>query len=406
MPLLLHRLRYCWLPGLLLAAVAAQHFNLFSFPGLLLPKLPFLLLGIALSLGTFFKSSRVAFVAALLLAGYAAVDFFPSAAAGGTIAEFALLLAAINISLISASEDRSPLSGFGIFLLGAVAAQGAVLVELQRCCSGQLAGWLHFPVGEILPRWLPDALRQVQLKDLLLVSAAVFAGLRALWRPEHIGVGLFACVLLLLGAHYTGAGEGILLLVAVSAGLLLTLLALRSAYELAFRDELTGIPSRRAYSRYLLTLGRRYSIAMVDIDHFKKLNDRYGHQVGDQALRMVAGQIARYGGGRAFRYGGEEFVVVLRGDDCERASRSLERMREKIAGYPLRLRGTSRPRKGDSRARQKRGQGGGKAIKTSVSVGLASSSREMKSPQDVLRAADRALYRAKRGGRNKVCVHK
>ncbi|WP_308366543.1 MULTISPECIES: GGDEF domain-containing protein [unclassified Microbulbifer] len=406
MPLFLHRLRYCWLPGLLLAAVAAQYFNLLSFRGLLLPKLPYLLLGIALSLGIFFKLSRVAFVAALLLAGYTAVNFFQVIPAGETVVGLALALAAVNISLVSISEDRSPLNGFGVLLMAVITAQGMALAELQRCCSAQLAGWLHFPVGSILPPWLPDILRRVQSEDLLLISAAAFAGLRAFWRPEHIGVGLFACVLLLLGAYYTGAEEGTLVLVAVSAGLLLTLLALRSAYELAFRDELTGIPSRRAYSRYLLTLGRRYSIAVVDIDHFKKLNDRYGHQVGDQALRMVAGQIDRYGGGRAFRYGGEEFVVVLRGGDNERASRSLERMREKIADYPLRLRGASRPRKGDSRALSKRGQGGGKVIKTTVSVGLASSSREMRSPEDVLGAADRALYRAKRGGRNRVCVHK
>lgn len=237
---------------------------------------------------------------------------------------------------------------------------------------------------------------------MLFAAAALLASLRVIVRPEQIAFGLLASIPLLFAA---ASLDWTLQMTASATGLLLTLLVLRSAYELAFRDELTGIPSRRAYSRYLLTLGRHFSIAVVDIDHFKKLNDRHGHQAGDQALRMIAGKIARFGGGRAFRYGGEEFVVVIRGRDKKKAKHALERMREEIADYPMRLRSASRL-KVSSEGRRHRGRGGGKAIKTTVSVGLASSGGDLKSPQQVLEAADRALYKAKRGGRNQVCMHR
>ena len=113
---------------------------------------------------------------------------------------------------------------------------------------------------------------------------------------------------------------------------------------MAFRDELTGIPSRRALNEQLAALGNRYAIAMLDVDHFKKFNDTYGHDLGDQVLKMVAAHIARVGGGgKAFRYGGEEFTVLFPGTDAEDAIPHLEALREEIESYRMALRGSDRP---------------------------------------------------------------
>jgi GGDEF domain-containing protein len=370
-----------------------------EFPKALFSQLPFMLLGVALLLGIYFQLSRIAFAAALLLAVFIALDILHLARPGDALSSGLFALLAVNIALISATADRSLLSGFGLLLLFAVLLQVAVLAGLQDCC----AGW---ELKSLFTDFLPDALMQISALQLIFAAAVLIAAISCWLLPGHITFGLFALVILLLGVTVSGVIKTGLALMASASGLLLILLALCTAYELAFRDELTGIPSRRAYSRYLLTLGRRYSIAVVDIDHFKKLNDRHGHQVGDQALRMVAGKIARFSGGRAFRYGGEEFVVVLRGQTAEQASQSLERMREKIASYRLRLRAATRPKNADGKARGRRGQStSAKAISTTVSIGLASSHRAFKSPQEVMNAADKALYKAKRAGRNRLCLH-
>jgi hypothetical protein len=95
---------------------------------------------------------------------------------------------------------------------------------------------------------------------------------------------------------------------------------LQDTFRLAFRDELTGLPSRRALNERMMALGSNYTIAMLDVDHFKRFNDMYGHELGDQVLRMVAAKLARIGGGgRAYRYG-EEFSCSGAAARCMAAS--------------------------------------------------------------------------------------
>src|SRR5690606_30775184 len=82
---------------------------------------------------------------------------------------------------------------------------------------------------------------------------------------------------------------------------------IETAYSLAFNDELTGLPGRRALNYALNSLEAPYAIAVIDVDHFKNFNDKYGHDVSDQVLRMVAGKLRDVGGGgNASRSGGEE----------------------------------------------------------------------------------------------------
>ncbi len=150
-----------------------------------------------------------------------------------------------------------------------------------------------------------------------------------------------------------------------TAGLTLVLWLVEASYGMAFRDVLTGLPGRRALQEALIQLTGTYTVAMVDIDPFKKFNDRYGHDVGDQVLKMVAARLGRIrGGGKAFRYGGEEFAILFAGKDVEDAVEQLDSVRKDIGTLDFVIRAPGRPRK----------------------------------------RPDKALYKAKQQGRNKVCT--
>jgi diguanylate cyclase (GGDEF)-like protein len=177
---------------------------------------------------------------------------------------------------------------------------------------------------------------------------------------------------------------------------------LQEAFLLAFVDELTGIPARKALQKQMLGLGRRYSIAMLDVDHFKKFNDTYGHDVGDQVLRMVAAKINQVsGGGKAYRYGGEEFTILFQGKTAEQALPHLETVREAVANYIMQLREEDRP-KDDKEGRKQRAGSSGKGVKVTISIGVAERGENYATPEKVIKAADQALYTAKKAGRN--CV--
>lgn len=191
-----------------------------------------------------------------------------------------------------------------------------------------------------------------------------------------------------------------------------------NSYLLAYHDELTALPSRRAFNDGLLRLKHPYSIAVVDIDHFKRFNDTYGHDTGDQVLRLVAANLARVtGGGHAYRCGGEEFTILFAGKTTADVADHLEQLRQKVETSEFRLRGDDRrqalrgperrvqrgrgrPRKADM-IRQLAQESSGTALSVTVSIGIASSS-ERSDFEGVLKAADKALYRAKENGRNRV----
>jgi len=188
------------------------------------------------------------------------------------------------------------------------------------------------------------------------------------------------------GATYFGA-----------AGLLFIIAVLETSYSMAFLDELTRLPGRRAFNEALLKLETSYSIAMLDVDHFKKFNDTYGHAAGDQALRMVASKLAHVtAGGKAYRYGGEEFAVLFPGKPAEEAFTYLDRMRRLIEQSRFVVRGPDRRRTD----RNKKSRSSKSETNVTVSVGIAASNGSGVTVDQVLRSADKALYRAKARGRN------
>jgi len=171
---------------------------------------------------------------------------------------------------------------------------------------------------------------------------------------------------------------------------------LAKAEEAATTDSLTGIPNRRGFLDLLADLareadlGRRpLSLLMVDVDHFKEFNDRFGHDVGDHVLRLVAHALTEMAGpdprlpSLAGRYGGEEFAVALQATG-DQAMGPAERLREDLARRHFIMRGTGRP-----------------LGRITISIGVAER-RLGEEPVHALRRADTALLTAKQSGRNRV----
>ncbi len=161
--------------------------------------------------------------------------------------------------------------------------------------------------------------------------------------------------------------------------------------EQSIRDPLTGLYNRRYLEDTLLrelTAARRrgepVSLVLGDIDHFKRVNDRYGHPAGDAVLRLFADLLVRHSRGSDIccRYGGEEFLVVLPGFDEAGAAARAEQWRTRLADAPL--------------------AAGGQSVACTASFGVATFPREAASPEALIAAADQALYAAKDGGRNRV----
>ena len=254
---------------------------------------------------------------------------------------------------------------------------------------------------------------------IILMAACVFLVGRFLFTRKPADIALFWSLLaFFLSLRFTENVRTSLVYAAAAACILATSI-IENSYLLAYHDELTTLPSRRAYKEALLRLQDPYSIAVVDIDHFKKFNDTYGHDTGDQVLRLVASNLARVtGGGEAYRCGGEEFNILFPGKTMAEVVEHLERLRENIQASEFRMRGNDRrqaPRGPDRRSEKSKGRATkGQLIRqlsqdrpptslsVTVSIGLATSSKKQADPDLVLKAADKALYRAKENGRNRV----
>jgi diguanylate cyclase (GGDEF)-like protein len=192
-----------------------------------------------------------------------------------------------------------------------------------------------------------------------------------------------------------------LVLFGTLGGFTLLLAVMETAWRHMNIDELTELPGRRPMKHHLRCLGDAYVLAVVDIDHFKRINDTYGHLAGDQILRYVAAELRKNLQGAAYRYGGEEFVIVYERLAYKDSLNNLDDLRDAISRKEFFLRSKTRSAQ-KPRAPQQREQET-PAIHLTVSIGAAAPSAHYKTPQEVLDAADQALYRAKENGRNRVC---
>lgn len=368
------------------------------------PYLPYAiyLTGIIVSLR--FNLTRVAFVLVMLSVGYWCYDSFLSHGVKTFQARILLisitLLFPLNIALFSLVRERGIMTTHGglrgTFLILQFLLVIWVIVTGRKDVYQLLSkDYFSFALLDKVPLYQ---------STLLVIAISLFLVIIAFYLNRSPLESAFMGAILSTGlaALFAGNANAYVLFISV-AGLILIAGVMQNTHFMAYRDELTGMLARRALNERTLMLGRQYAVAMLDVDHFKKFNDTYGHDVGDQVLKMVASILQKVGGGgKAYRYGGEEFTILFPNRDVDYAVPYLEELRERIAAYRMKIRGKDRPQKTQI-GKQKRGsKGTERYVSVTISIGISQKAKEMKRPEEVIKAADEALYRAKKGGRNRV----
>jgi diguanylate cyclase (GGDEF)-like protein len=266
----------------------------------------------------------------------------------------------------------------GLFVVGLALAGLLILLVslipifriLERVKSGSIrSGWLVLTA----------------LVFLFVAGYAIFAWLN--FETEANAADVVVAVVLFLGACF------VLGIAQLSRQTAADILRIATLERDVFTDDLTGLFNRRYLSARLgeeVAKARRYSsdlsAIMVDLDHFKAVNDTYGHQTGDEVLRSVSVVVSQTirSSDIAVRYGGEEILIVVTNTDIHGAAYLAERLRSNIAALQVRV-------------------GASEFVRISVSIGVSSLSRKDDQTDSLVKRADEALYRAKREGRDRVC---
>ena len=416
------------LPGgvLLLAVAVLAHTGWLTLAPQALSFLYYCALAGGMLLAWRFHSSRIFFTLAVLFLAQQATALSGSAhAVAGTPGWIALqavaVLVPLNFIVIALMQERGVLfSGtapIALFLF----VQSVTVAVLCRGAEGLPlpARAHHAAASASWPVYVWVA----------LITAGIFLLVRFLLTRKPVdGALLWSLCAFSLSLRFIGTSR-ISTMYTATACAILAAAIVENSYLLAYHDELTSLPSRRAFNDALLRLQDPYAIAAVDVDHFKRFNDTYGHDAGDQVLRLVAANLSRVtGGGQAYRCGGEEFSILFPGKDVSEVVEHLERLRKKIEALEFRLRTedrrqSSRPPhqpSGDRRSQERRNARVRKRtrpgdairqlanskpaapISVTVSIGVAASTEEKPYPDLVIDAADKALYRAKANGRNRL----
>ena len=336
----------------------------------------------------------VMFAADRTMAAFPAVG--PTAMDGRSVYAAVALFLPLDLAAIAWLSERTIATAPGRLVLGAILIQPLLVALLIRPELSLVAQGLQREIA-------PAGVHLTKIPALALLAfliALVLTGLRFVVRRTVIQASLaWALLAVLLGLNGDGPATTMYL---ATGGLVLIVSLIETSHRMAFSDELTGLPSRRALTDALMRLPEAYTVAMIDIDHFKKLNDAFGHAAGDQVLRMIGSTLTRTeGGGRPFRYGGEEFAVLFPGKSAEEALPYLQDLRETIEASVFIVRGGDRPK---LRPKPVRSTGGRKRVAITVSIGVAEPEKRGVEPDEVIRAADQALYHAKRTGRNRICI--
>jgi len=373
------------IPAGLLLTTHGLRLNLARLPTALndiVPILPYLVLAATLALALLFSRGRAVIVLLLLTGLYWMLghpldwQLHGARLDVGTFRLGVAFLLPLNVAVIAGLRERGVLTRHGVLRLTAVLFQAGVLLMFAMSRPHLLRELL-----EATPFSMELPYGSALLTQPVLLAFAVAGGMLlvrlALTRSPFIIslVGILVAVFVIL--RHPGDLQTVALFTTTAALLL-----------------------------FIALLQDSYTIAMLDVDHFKRFNDRHGHDVGDQVLKLVAARMDQVrGGGKAFRYGGEEFTVLFAGKRAEQTLPHLENLRQAIADSAFQLRGKDRPKE---KARKKSAAAAGKrstkrnTVSVTVSIGVAEREDRHPTPQQVMKRADQALYKAKEAGRNRV----
>jgi diguanylate cyclase (GGDEF)-like protein len=409
-------------PGLM-----KQFHGVVELRGLLmaLPLLPYAFFAIGAILGWRFNNAGLILTSLALGLAYLALPDGAVHRSARSITrisfhEASTVLLPLNLGFFATMRRRRLQTPLGLSCIGLVLLQAFLLLlfcQSSGSASSQLAlklkaSWptLYHGITDDswrLKAWLHEeaflGYRNISVFGVLSFAAAfVFLFARFRRGGDALSAGylgsLVAAFLGVSGGHSAPSP----MIYFSAAGLVLLISAIESSFSMAYLDELTGLLGRRSLNEELVNLGRKFVIAMIDIDHFKKFNDQYGHKTGDQVLKMVASKLKDItGGAKVFRYGGEEFTAIFPGKEVEEALPHLDVYRRIIESTPFAIRGKDRRRK-SAKNRAEGTSKGQKSVTVTVSIGAAAPGKDLTSPEKVLKQADKVLYKAKKAGRNRV----
>ncbi len=387
----------------------------------ILPTLPYLFFSLLIVLGWRYNNAGLIFSSLALSCSYFVFGLFAASPKNSPVLVLVAFLLPLNLLFSSYHAKRRLFTPFGALWAGFFVGQLILVLLISAPLHLPTAPlWLWFSQG--LPHLAASHTALSEKLLLLLESRALFQ-LQVISTPLLLAyllpllllaqrfsrnldcalagyMGALVAVLLTLLADNSGSG---LMICFSTAGIIMLITTIEASFSMAYIDDLTGLPARRSLNELMLNLGRTYTIAMLDIDHFKKFNDTYGHKTGDDVLKMVAALFGKIrGNAKTFRYGGEEFAAVFPGKSAEEAQPYLEKIRQDIEESGFVVRSQTRKKK-SAASRNKTGEEK-KRVGLTISIGAATSSRKLDTPEKVIKAADALLYKAKKGGRNCVRI--
>ena len=359
--------------------------------------LPLVIAVIGMSLCLRFNRSLVFFTILALVIAYASMQWYLPRIGwveSKIIWSALCLLLPLNIMVISLLKERGILTWWGGSRLAFLLLPMLIFMVVAKYYPTQI---LHMLTLRFIDLSVMSQVSFAQLPLVAMIFALLVLNGRWFVQATEQNSALFVALISAVIMLYFKNDDATRAIFASAAMLMLVIAVIQESWSMAYIDQLTNLPGRRALEEEMLKLGSNYSIAMMDIDHFKKFNDSYGHDAGDQVLQMVAARIKQsVSGGKAFRYGGEEFTIVFPGKKIEDTLDVLEDVRENIGGSKFQLRKKDRRRGTDKKD-------GGKNVEVTISIGVAERNFRMNIPHEVIKGADKALYKAKKQGRNRVC---
>src|SRR5258706_9865 len=315
---------------------------LVTLPGLrpaangLVDVYPYTVLAAALLLGFRFNRSRLVFTVALLALTQYVLDAGLATPEQRLFFHATTFLLPLNLGLVALLPERGTLTTRGLVRWVLIAVQVITVAFLAKSFPAQATAVLRTRfLPSVLSDWTP--LAQPALVAFLGMGAVlVLAWLREPQAPVR-GYA-YALIAAFLGLTWKAVGPGQEMWIA-TAGLVLVVAVVEASYLMAYRDGLTNLAGRRALNEALPRLSGQFTVAMVDVDHFKRFNDTYGHDAGDHVLRLVAARLAQApGGATAYRYGGEEFARAFPGKSAEECLPHLAERRAKVQSSRLIIR--------------------------------------------------------------------